>query len=83
MAERTSPDDLLKQARVTNRLLAAFLRSTMNQTEVIALLADLGLTAREVGDVVGTSAATVAVTLQRLRHKGKRKAAGGTRAEED
>jgi DNA-directed RNA polymerase specialized sigma24 family protein len=65
-------DDLLKQAKTTNRLLAAQLKAQMSQMDVIRLLSDLGLTAREIGEILGTSAATVAVTQQRLRNK-KRK----------
>jgi DNA-binding CsgD family transcriptional regulator len=64
--------DLLKQARTTNRLLAAQLKAQMTQMDVIRLLSDSGLTAREIGDILGTSAATVAVTQQRLRNKKKR-----------
>lgn len=71
--ERASTlEELVTQARVTNRLIAAQLKSAMSQSELIGLLADLGLTARQLGDVVGTSPATVAVTLQRLRSKKKR-----------
>ena len=62
-------DDLLKQAKTTNRLLAAQLKSQMSQMELVKLLATTGLTAREIADVLNTSAPTVAVTLQRLRHK--------------
>jgi DNA-binding CsgD family transcriptional regulator len=62
-------DDLLKQARTTNRLLAAQLKSQMSQMELVKLLATSGLTAREIADVLNTSAATVAVTLQRLKNK--------------
>ena len=62
-------DDLLKQAKTTNRLLAAQLKSQMSQMELVKLLATTGLTAREIADVLNTSAATVAVTLQRLRQK--------------
>jgi DNA-binding CsgD family transcriptional regulator len=62
-------DDLLKQAKTTNRLLAAQLKTQMSQMELIALLTGSGLTTREVGEILGTSAATVAVTQQRLRAK--------------
>lgn len=62
-------DDLLKQAKTTNRLLAAQLKSQMSQMELVKLLATTGLTAREISDVLDTTAATVAVTLQRLRQK--------------
>ena len=37
-------DDLLKQAKTTNRLLAAQLKAQMSQMDVIRLLSDLGLT---------------------------------------
>jgi DNA-binding CsgD family transcriptional regulator len=66
-------DDLLRQARTTNRLLAAQLKAQMSQMDVIRLLSDSGLTAREIGDILGTSAATVAVTQLRLRRKKKAK----------
>jgi hypothetical protein len=66
-------DDLLKQAKTTNRLLAAQLKAQMSQMDVIRLLSDSGLTAREMGDILGTSAATVAVTQQRLRNKKKKR----------
>jgi len=69
-------DDLLKQAKTTNRLLAAQLKSQMSQMELVKLLATTGLTAREVADVLNTSAATVAVTLQRLRNKAVKPSAG-------
>jgi DNA-binding CsgD family transcriptional regulator len=62
-------DDLLKQAKTTNRLLAAQLKAQMSQMDVIRLLSDLGLTAREIGEILGTSAATVAVTQLRIRRK--------------
>jgi DNA-directed RNA polymerase specialized sigma24 family protein len=66
-------DDLLKQAKTTNRLLAAQLKAQMSQMDVIRLLSDLGLTAREIGEILGTSAGTVAVTQQRLRAKKSKK----------
>ena len=66
-------DDLLKQAKTTNRLLAAQLKAQMTQMDLIALLTDSGLTAREVGEILGTSASTVAVTQLRLRAKKRKK----------
>jgi DNA-directed RNA polymerase specialized sigma24 family protein len=66
-------DDLLKQAKTTNRLLAAQLKAQMSQMDVIRLLSDLGLTAREIGEILGTSPGTVAVTQQRLRAKKRKK----------
>jgi DNA-binding CsgD family transcriptional regulator len=66
-------DDLLKQARTTNRLLVAQLKAQMSQMALIELLTDSGLTARELADILGTSPATVAVTQQRLRAKKKKK----------
>ena len=66
-------DDLLKQAKTTNRLLAAQLKAQMSQMDVIRLLSDLGLTAKEIGEILGTTAATVAVTQQRLRNKQRKK----------
>jgi len=68
-----TPDDLLKQLKTINRLLAAQLKAQMSQMDVIRLLSDTGLTAREIGEILGTSAATVAVTQLRLRRKKKAK----------
>lgn len=65
-------DDLLKQLKTMNRLLAAQLKAQMSQMDVIRLLSDSGLTAREIGEILGTSSATVAVTQQRLRKKKKK-----------
>jgi hypothetical protein len=66
-------DDLLKQTKTTNRLLAAQLKAQMSQMDLIGLLTDSGLTAREMADILGTSSAVVAVTQQRLRAKKNRK----------
>ena len=66
-------DDLLRQAKTTNRLLAAQLKSQMSQMELVKLLATTGLTAREIADVLDTTPPTVAVTLQRLRNKAAKK----------
>lgn len=68
-------DDLLKQAKTTNRLLAAQLKSQMSQMQLVKLLSTTGLTAREIADVLDTSPPTVAVTLQRLKKKKTRQSA--------
>lgn len=62
-------DDLLKQLKATNRLLAAQLRSEMGQMDLVKILATSGLSAKEIAEVLDTTAPTVAVTLQRLRDK--------------
>jgi len=62
-------DDLLKQAKTTNRLLAAQLKNQMTQMELVKLLSTTDLTAKEIADVLDTTGNTVAVTLQRLRNK--------------
>jgi DNA-directed RNA polymerase specialized sigma24 family protein len=71
MAKGTSAtlDDLLKQAKTTNRLLAAQLKSQMSQQDLVKLLKSTDLTNQELADVLDTTSATVAVTLQRLRKK--------------
>jgi DNA-directed RNA polymerase specialized sigma24 family protein len=65
-------DDLLRQAKTTNRLLAAQLKSQLSQMDLVGLLATTGLSAREIAEVLDTTAATVAVTLQRLRRKSQK-----------
>lgn len=69
-------DDLLNQAKTTNRLLAAQLKSQMNQTELVNLLSTTDLTAREIAEILNTTTATVAVTLQRLRARAGKKSHG-------
>lgn len=64
-------DDLLTQMRITNRLLAAQLKSSMQQNQLIALLASTGATNAEIAAALDTTAATVATTLQRLKKKPK------------
>lgn len=63
--------DLLVQMKVMNRLLAAPLKKTMGQKELVRLLASSGATAQEVADVLDTTPATIATTLQRLKKGGK------------
>lgn len=59
--------ELHAQLRITNRLLAAQLRTSMKQVDLIRLLASTGASNSEIGDVVGTTGGTVKTTLQRLR----------------
>ncbi len=61
--------DLHTQMKITNRLLAAGLRERMKQNELVQLLAGTGATNQEIADVLNTTSATVAVTMQRLRNK--------------
>lgn len=75
-------DDLLKQAKTTNRLLAAQLKSQMSQMDLVKLLSTTGLSAREIADVLDTTAPTVAVTLQRLRQKMKKTSQAKSETEE-
>ena len=63
--------ELLTQAKITNRLLAAQLRGTMSQQALVALLASTGASNQEIAGVLDTTAPTVATTLQRLKKKEK------------
>jgi DNA-directed RNA polymerase specialized sigma24 family protein len=63
--------ELHVQQRITNRLLAAQLRTTMKQVELVKLLASTGATTAEIADVVGTTAGTVKTALQRFRKSDK------------
>jgi DNA-binding CsgD family transcriptional regulator len=53
--------------RIGNRLLAAQLRGSMKQNELVALLASTGATNQDIASVLDTTAATVATTIQRLK----------------
>lgn len=60
-------EELLTQARLTNRLLAAQLRDRMSQKDLVKLLMSTGATDKEIADVLDTSPGTVSVTKQRLK----------------
>jgi len=53
--------------KITNRLLAAQLRTRMGQQELIALLASTHATVKEIAEIVNTTPATVTTTLARLK----------------
>jgi DNA-binding CsgD family transcriptional regulator len=61
--------ELLTQMRITNRLLAAGLKASMKQVELISLLASTGASNKEIADVLDTTPATVNVAVQRLKKK--------------
>lgn len=63
--------ELLVQARITNRLLAAQLRGAMSQQDLVRLLMGTGATNQDIADVLNTTSATVATTVQRLRKKAR------------
>jgi DNA-binding CsgD family transcriptional regulator len=65
--------ELLTQARITNRLLAAQLRETMSQQDLVRLLIGTGASNQDIADVLNTTPATVATTVQRLRRKAEGK----------
>lgn len=65
--------ELLTQARITNRLLAAQLRETVSQQDLVRLLLGTGASNQDIADVLNTTAATVATTVQRLRKKAQAK----------
>jgi DNA-binding CsgD family transcriptional regulator len=61
--------DLLIQAKITNRLLAAQLRDKMKQNELIQLLDSTGANDREIADVLGTTPGTVNNAKVRMKKK--------------
>lgn len=69
-AHRTPYEQLLEEIRVTNVLLAASLREHLRQMEIVRLLSELtSLTASDIASILGTSTATVAVTMGWLRER--------------
>jgi len=76
--------ELLTQMKIANRLLAARLKSTMSQQDMVRLLSTTGATNQEIAEVLDTTPATVSTTLQRLKKKAKParegSPAGGTAA---
>lgn len=62
-------DDLLTQAKITNRLLAARLKDSMKQIEIVELLADSGASHADIAAVLATTPGVVSTTIGRLRKK--------------
>ena len=65
--------DLHTQLRIISRLLAAQLKATTGQQEMVRLLTTTGASNAEIADVLDTTPATVATTIQRLKKKLKGK----------
>lgn len=63
--------DLLLQMKITNRLLAAQLRVSMTQQQLIALLATTDARAKEIAEIVGTTPGTVKNALVRVKNRTK------------
>lgn len=59
------------QLRIISRLLAAQLKATTGQQEMVRLLMTTGASNAEVADVLDTTPATIATTIQRLKKKTK------------
>jgi DNA-directed RNA polymerase specialized sigma24 family protein len=68
--------DLLIQMKITNRLLAAQLRGSMGQKELIGLLMSTGASYGDIADVLDTTTGTVKVTALRIRRAGNGRGAG-------
>jgi DNA-directed RNA polymerase specialized sigma24 family protein len=63
--------ELHTQLRIISRLLAAQLKTTVGQQEMVRLLATTGASYAEIADVLDTTAPTIATTIQRLKKKNK------------
>ena len=76
---------LLMQQKITNRLLAVQLRSSVPQAELILALASTGASNPEIAEVLGTTAATVSNVFVRVRKKaaGQRGKSQTSHSEED
>ncbi len=61
--------DLHVQLRIISRLLAAQLKATTGQQEMVRMLASTGASNAEIADVLDTTPATVAATLHRLKRR--------------
>lgn len=64
--------DLHVQMKITNKLLSAQLREKIGQQDLIRLLSTTGATHGEIADILGTTAATVHTTRQRLKKMDKK-----------
>lgn len=60
---------LYTQLRIISRLLAAQLKATTGQQEMVRLLITTGASHAEIADVLDTTVPTVATTVQRLKKR--------------
>lgn len=73
MEKESTIGDLVKQTKITNRLLAAQLKGTMKQQELIMLLASTEATAKEIAEILDTTAGTVSNAIARgKKHIGQK-----------
>jgi DNA-binding MarR family transcriptional regulator len=61
--------DLLVQAKITNRLLSAQLKTIMSQQDLIALLGTTEATPKEIADILNTTPGTVSTALDRMKKR--------------
>ena len=71
--------ELHTQLRIISRLLAAQLKASTAQQDMVRILMSTGATNGEIADVLDTTAATVATTIQRLKKKKKGSSGDDTR----
>ena len=66
---------ILEEIRKTNRLLSMILTKDSTFNEKLALLKNAGLSSKEIAGIIGTSTATISVSLSKLKKvkNGKRK----------
>ena len=69
MARKAELDDLLLQARITNKLLVAGLKETLKQSELIALLAGTGASAADIASLLDVRPNSVSVAIHRAKKK--------------
>jgi DNA-directed RNA polymerase specialized sigma24 family protein len=60
-------EQLLTQAKMTNAFLAAQLSLHMTQQSIVGLLRGVGASPQQIAEVLGTSYASVSVSLSRIR----------------
>jgi DNA-binding CsgD family transcriptional regulator len=61
--------ELHTQLRIISRLLAAQLKASLGQQEMVRLLSSTNASSAEIADVLDTTSATVNATLQRLKKR--------------
>ena len=61
--------ELHVQLKIISRLMAAQLKPTLGQQELVRLLSSTGASNSEIADVLDTTPATINATLQRLKKK--------------
>lgn len=78
MEEQNLQKEILEEIKKLNRLTGIYVTKGLASGEKIVILAQAGLTPKEIAEILGVTPNLVSVTLFKSRHKGKGKTRGSS-----